>query len=62
MVKKDHEEIFEIRTLLGITQTDMANRLMISREHLSRMETGHTPITVTTLYAIRYLWSIKCSK
>lgn len=51
------DELRQARTALGLTQTQLADILGMTRRSISRMEHGAQPIEPRTALAVRYLLS-----
>ncbi|EOZ8695393.1 TPA: helix-turn-helix domain-containing protein [Proteus mirabilis] len=51
--------IKQSRKKLRITGTEMSRELGISQQHYSRIENGHTKITVEHLFSIAFILGVK---
>lgn len=48
-------ELYQARKELKLTQTQLGDKLGLSREHVTRMETGSRPLQASTAKKVQYL-------
>ncbi|HCB2910753.1 TPA: helix-turn-helix transcriptional regulator, partial [Proteus mirabilis] len=53
------KKIKQKRKELGVTGIEIAHSLEISQQHYSRIENGHTKITVEHLFSIAFILGVK---
>ena len=53
------KKIKKKRKELGVTGIEIAHSLEISQQHYSRIENGHTKITVEHLFSIAFILGVK---
>ncbi|TFU16417.1 helix-turn-helix domain-containing protein [Proteus mirabilis] len=53
------KKIKQKRKELGVTGIEIAHSLEISQQHYSRIENGHTKITVEHLFSIAFVLGVK---
>lgn len=56
------QTIFEIRKALGLSQSEMADRLGVRQSTVSRLESGIIPTDKRTMLAAQALLSVKRAK